>query len=171
MAKTNAKVIECGKCGRRMVVSSDATGGECWRCNSTPPRHGETVAEGKRPASRRLASFVRDECCNYDRRRGECLFEFLQDGDPKCRVCSGDRCGWFEQAVLPIAEQNPKAYSDAAKDYIAVARRWGFNEEAGRVCRSCGVDISPKKLYCPECLVRRRREQYRREKQRQRKVG
>jgi len=172
MAKiAGRKKIDCRKCGAEMEVGGEAVSGVCWHCTSLPSASGVTVAEGKRPASRRLKAFVLAECCNFDRRTSECLFVWLQDENARCRVCSGDRCGWFERAVLPTAELRPQAYGQAAKDYISVARRWGYSETSGRVCGDCGVDIDHKKLFCPECLERRRRDQYRREKQRQRKQG
>ncbi|MHC4072529.1 MAG: hypothetical protein ACYTGS_10930, partial [Planctomycetota bacterium] len=44
--------------------------------------------------SKGLRVFVRDECANYSKHRETCLFT------DSCKVMSGQRCSYFERAVL-----------------------------------------------------------------------
>ena len=47
-----------------------------------------------------IATFVRAECCNHRKSDGCCW-----PNDDSCLVVDSKRCGYFEIAVLPIANQ------------------------------------------------------------------
>ena len=47
-------------------------------------------------------------CANH--KRGRCILK------PECRVLAGQRCVWFEEAVLPAARKET-AHMEAVKEY------------------------------------------------------
>ena len=76
----------------------------------------------------------------------------------------GTRCGYFEKAVLPLAERIPK-YSGVPKQYWrSVATRAGKPVAAitarttgDRLCE-CGAPREAGHTYCPACAKRRKHE-------------
>jgi hypothetical protein len=46
--------------------------------------------------SKGLAVFVRDECANYSKHDEACLFADF------CKVMEGQRCDYFEKAILAV---------------------------------------------------------------------
>ncbi len=56
--------------------------------------------------SKGLTVFVRDECANYNKHDEACLF------DESCKVIAGERCDYFERAVL-----GPPDYKSRLPDY------------------------------------------------------
>jgi hypothetical protein len=49
-----------------------------------------------------LAELARKNCANF--RQGKCIV------CGPCKVCSGNRCTWFHQAVLPLAPELADRY-------------------------------------------------------------
>jgi hypothetical protein len=97
-------------------------------------------------------------CSNYDHRRGGCLF-----GDD-CSVEQGERCSYFERAVLPTAT-DIRTYSQ----YEALC---GIGEplvrREVRKCPDCGSGLRFRQRYCADCSRRRRRKSYRQSRQKKR---
>ena len=102
-------------------------------------------------------------CANYDHHYGGCLFADV------CKVQQGQRCGYFEKAVLPTAADiglKEQVYSlyykhvgieqDVYKIEIGEIRRCpGFNG------KTCGAPLLPRRRYCDKCRDRKRRDDYR----------
>ena len=93
-------------------------------------------------------------CANYDHYYDECLFA------DECLVQQGKRCGYFERAVLPTAEDmglTEQVYSLYEKH---VGIDGGLNREPVRRCPDCGAEIKPRKRYCDDCVRKRRRKTF-----------
>ena len=125
--------------------------------------------------------FAKDDCANL-RKDGICLWSDAQIALPRwfddsptpaeltCRVKAGERCGYFEKFVLPLADQpgpkdDPKRQLRRASARDAYWRQHQLQEEvahpAGRACPDCGAALAYRKRFCPICGARRRREAYR----------
>lgn len=97
-------------------------------------------------------------CANYDHYYGGCLF-----GDT-CKVQDGQRCGYFERAVLPTADAiglKDVVYS-GYEAHTGIAGNGLLKRGQVRRCPDCGDEVGPRQRYCPNCSKRRRRESYRR---------
>lgn len=105
------------------------------------------------PGKSKLRSMVRHQCANY--KAGDDCPLWLNG----CKVTRGRRCEYFERAVLPVAKMNPKDFSAAARSYAAQTQAMGFRGKTkGRRCKQCKARIPPRKQYCSECAMRRKRE-------------
>ena len=103
-------------------------------------------------------------CANLDRHYGGCLL-----GDT-CKVQEGQRCGYFERAVLPTAEAiglKDVVYS-AYEAQVGIAGNGLLKRGQVRRCPDCGNEVGPRQRYCPNCSKRHRRQSYRRARQKQR---
>ena len=106
-------------------------------------------------------------CCNYDTAHGGCLF------DEFCRVERGQRCPWFERAVLPTAVDTSQKEHIYSLYEAHVGLDAPLVREDLRLCPDCGqVELKPRQRYCPNCARKRRREANRRHQAKhRRKVG
>lgn len=105
-------------------------------------------------------------CANFDHHYGGCLF-----GDT-CKVQEGQRCGQFERAVLPTAANiglNEIVYSQYEQQ-VGIAGNGLLPRGQIRRCPDCGDEVGPRQRYCQKCSKRRRRESYRRTREKQRLV-
>jgi hypothetical protein len=105
-------------------------------------------------------------CANFDHHYGGCL---LAD---TCKVQDGKRCGYFERAVLPTAEEiglTDVVYS-AYEAYVGIAGNGLLKRGQVRRCPDCGDEVGPRQRFCPKCSMRRRRQSYRRAREKQRLV-
>ena len=103
-------------------------------------------------------------CANLDRHYGGCLL-----GDT-CKVQDGQRCGYFERAVLPTAESiglKDVVYS-AYEAQVGIAGNGLLKRGQIRLCPDCGDEVGPRQRYCSNCSKRRRRQSYRRAREKQR---
>ena len=97
-------------------------------------------------------------CANYDHHHGGCLF------GETCKVEDGQRCGYFERAVLPTAADvglNDTAYRQYEAQ-VGMAGGGVLKRSQIRRCPDCGDEVGPRQRYCEKCSKRRRRESYRR---------
>lgn len=100
-------------------------------------------------------------CANYDHHYGGCLF-----GDA-CLVEQGKRCGYFEKAVLPTAKDaglREHVYSLYQK-HTGIEACGELDREPAPRCPDCGAELRPRQRYCDACATRRRRQSYRRARQ------
>jgi len=100
-------------------------------------------------------------CGNYDHHYGGCLF-----GD-KCLVQEGQRCEYFERAVLPTAADiglKDVVYS-AYERQVGIAGNGLLKRDQIRRCQ-CGAELKRRQRYCDDCTAKRRRQTYRRSRQR-----
>ena len=105
-------------------------------------------------------------CATYDHHYGGCLFA------ETCKVEEGQRCGYFERAVLPTAADiglNDTVYTQYEQQ-VGIARGGLLKREQVRRCPDCGDEVGPRQRYCPNCSKRRRRESYRRVREKHRSM-
>jgi len=116
-----------------------------------------------------LPLYVRDECANWSSNLKGCL------GGSPCLVLSGERCGYFERAVLPpegypypnrTFVQDPKAEKQVRQEYGLVGGR-RYDPKA-RFCK-CGNPLAKRRRYCNECAAKRKRNSHRKAKHRWRR--
>ena len=93
-------------------------------------------------------------CSNYDHYYGGCLF------DESCKVQSGQRCGYFEKAVLPTAIDTGQ-FENIIRRYKRRCKIEYFDHSTIRTCPDCGNELPANKKYCSTCIVKRRRLTYR----------
>lgn len=101
------------------------------------------------------------ECANWWK-SGACLGP--QQEHDVCLVVAGERCGYFEQCVLPIEhmttdDRKRMAIAKAAAEYKATT------EGPPRLCR-CGKEREKGKKYCPDCRQNARKKTWREHKRR-----
>jgi len=96
-------------------------------------------------------------CANYDHHYGGCLF------GETCRVLDeGQRCGYFERAVLPTAAQigqRDHVYALYEQTTGAIIDRHKTCRKTGdvRPCPDCGASLRPRQRYCDDCSRKRKR--------------
>ncbi|MHC4071533.1 MAG: hypothetical protein ACYSWW_18400 [Planctomycetota bacterium] len=103
--------------------------------------------------SKGLKVFVRDECANYSKHRETCLFA------DSCKVMSGQRCSYFERAVLdpPDYKYRLPGY-DYGKLFAQYAEQTRTEKQQVSVRRcECGTPLRHRQRYCPDCALKRRR--------------
>ena len=78
------------------------------------------------------------------------------------------RCGYFERAVLPTADDigQGQAIRDKYEKAVgvAVAPKEVATTQSDRECE-CGAPLMPRHRYCDRCAAKKRRESYRRRRQ------
>jgi len=101
-----------------------------------------------------LTRFIKDECANFDKHDQECL------SGGACKVLNGQRCGYFEKAVL-----EPQGYPyrlpgyDYGKLFAQYAEQTGANKRKVKARRcECGNPLRSRQRYCDGCAEERRRE-------------
>lgn len=109
-----------------------------------------------------IERFIRDECSNFDKHYQVCV------SDTPCKALNGQRCGFFEKAVL-----GPPDYKFRLPDYdyqklfAQYAELTGTEGQEVQIRRcECGAPLSPRQRYCDKCSKHRAKEANR---QRQRK--
>jgi len=91
-------------------------------------------------------------CANYDHHYSGCLYG-------ACLVEAGQRCGYFEKAVLPIAGEIGQQKIYAAYESLTGADP--LARPQARLCPDCGAELKPRQRYCDDCKRKRRRQSYR----------
>jgi hypothetical protein len=112
-----------------------------------------------------LREFVRDECANYYKHDEACLF-----GD-SCKLMDGQRCDYFEKAVLGPADYKFRLPGyDYQKLFAQYAEQTKAEEQRVSVRRcECGRPLRYRQRFCAVCARKRRLDTYRRP--RQKKAG
>ena len=101
-----------------------------------------------------LKKFVKDLCCNYDRRYKVCI-----DGNP-CKVLVGVQCGYFERAVLGSADYKYRLPGyDFQKLFALYAEHTKTKTQLvnQRVC-DCGSSLRHRQRFCDKCSQKRRKD-------------
>lgn len=101
-----------------------------------------------------LATFVKDECVNFDRHHQTCL-----DSEP-CKVLAGERCGYFEQVVLGSPDYKLRLPDyDYQKLFAEYAERTNAKTQIVRQRRcGCGAPLRFRQRFCDSCSRKRRQE-------------
>jgi hypothetical protein len=106
-----------------------------------------------------IERFIKDECSNYDKHQQTCL------SDKPCKALNGQRCGYFEKAVLgpPDYKYRLPGY-DYAKLFGEYAQLTGAEKQDVKVRRcDCGTPLTrPKQKVCSACKTKNRKATYRR---------
>lgn len=137
-------------------------------------------------AVNRPSAFARADCANLGSRE-RCLGilpESLAPGDgpvravrqARCRLAltPPERCPYFERVVLPLADwPSPKGQPKLQAWRLAAREEYRatFGGREPRKCRKCGGVAAARAQYCEKCRGLRRRQNWRNEKKRQRRVG
>jgi hypothetical protein len=106
------------------------------------------------------ANFKNDVCLGMNIETDLRLTRMKGEGRP-CILSAGERCRYFEECVLPMAEyvndaKKAKTYSGVAFDYRRAHPEMGL--AATRRCPECGKNaIGGGDRYCPECREQRRK--------------
>ena len=101
-------------------------------------------------------------CANFDHQHGGCLFEL----NNTCLVQEGQRCAYFERAVLPTAADiglKELVYSLYAKQ-IGIELDCELISSDIRKCPDCGAELRKRQRYCDECSRKRRMEAQRKKR-------
>ena len=110
--------------------------------------------------------FAQQECANHQP-DGSCLGAVIEEDlsirrcspRPRCRLADGERCGYFEACVAPLARMvtdpwRAAALRDAVTQYHLTTRQ---PAEADRNCPDCGRPMAKGRRYCPTCAAVRRK--------------
>jgi len=99
-----------------------------------------------------LVRFVKDECANYNKH-----YQLCADDKP-CKVLSGQRCGYFEKAVLGPPDYKYKLPDyDYAKLFAQYAEQTKAENQIvkQRLC-GCGKPLRLRQRYCDTCKQKKR---------------
>jgi len=115
------------------------------------------------------------ECANYN---GGCCVMRDTAADPSCMIARGQRCGYFERCILPLADDpsptdDPKLQArriEARAAYLADHPVGRFTSHGRRLCPECGRPIGERRRICDICRRDHRREADRRQKRREREA-
>ena len=111
-----------------------------------------------------LTAFLRDECANYDKHREACLFA------DSCKVMSGQRCSYFERAVLGPPDYPYKLPGyDYAKLFAQYAEQTGADTQKVKQRRcDCGTPLRHRQRHCDSCARIRAKDANRRRQRKHR---
>ena len=101
-----------------------------------------------------LEKFVKNECANYDSHYKICT------DDLPCKVLNGNRCGYFERAVLGPSDYKYRLPDyDYQKLFAQYAEQTNTESQAEKVeqrlCR-CGKSLRLRQRFCYSCSQKRR---------------
>ncbi len=120
--------------------------------------------------------FAQRECCNFA--KGRCLGVYpecfstdttleQQPERDRCLLAEDRRCPFFEQIILPIADQpGPKKTPGLQQRRLGAreaywARHGVVKETKTRQCPDCDGPLGKRQRYCSKCADKRRRATYR----------
>ncbi|MEE9371103.1 MAG: hypothetical protein V3W45_06495 [Sedimentisphaerales bacterium] len=120
-----------------------------------------------------LTTFVRKHCANWDTSSKTCIGvdgEILfHEGD--CLVAQNKPCLYFEKSVFPICDPSYKYATETAQYETLLDLYLKINPniiqteaENIRLC-DCGLPLKPRRRVCDKCAQKRRREAYRKQRQ------
>lgn len=110
-----------------------------------------------------LQSLAKAECCNWFPDGCIKLSTRRSPVAKPCVLLAGERCDWFERAVMPLGDHNyPYALQELVKKYsnaIDSYRYFILSEKKinANICNDCGTQIPPHHRYCDSCKRKRRR--------------
>jgi len=114
--------------------------------------------------SKGLTVFIRDECANYSKHEESCLF-----GD-SCKVMEGQRCDYFEKAVLGPPDYKYKLPGyDYGKLFAQHAEQTKTEKQRVNVRRrECGTPLRHRQRFCDSCAKSRAKDANRRRQKKHR---
>jgi len=121
---------------------------------------------------------AKEHCDNYD--KGSCLGMYYNDDlsvdwsrhcpRAKCLLAENQRCGYFEEIIVPMrmSRETPEAKARADKKDAAVKTylQWhnliSAKTSFKRMCMDCRrVEVEGRARFCHKCARRRKRQSYR----------
>lgn len=103
--------------------------------------------------------FARTECADYD--QGGCLGAAIDNSSchplSECRLHAGERCAYFENYVLPMADRGHAAFIEARGQYRGF-HAMKASGDAAPACSACGQPRAPRKSLCESCARQHRRQ-------------
>lgn len=106
-----------------------------------------------------LTSYAKRECANWEFER--CIMRL----SGICHLDENTPCPWFEKCLIPDVKYEPNAHK--------ILELYGkinpeYKPQTTRNCE-CGNKLLPGERYCTSCRIKRRRNTYKRSKQKSRK--
>ena len=101
-------------------------------------------------------------CANYDGHYGGCLYA------DTCSVQDGQRCAYFERAVLPTAADiglKELVYSLYQK-HVGIEQDCELETGDIRRCPDCSAELRKRQRYCDDCSRKRKLEAQRMKRRR-----
>ena len=142
------KSIPCSSCSRPVPVSESCTRTTCARCVARamcpPPPPAPTTEGQKLPSPSPAIRTAVHLCANF--------ITGLHQADRPCSALQGQRCSWYEQAVLPSA--TVPAIADYQERYI---KNRTEKIDSGKHC-ACGAPVPAGKHLCQKCRIENRKE-------------
>jgi hypothetical protein len=113
-----------------------------------------------------IERFIRDECSNYDKHDQICI------SDKPCKALNGQRCGFFERAVLGPPDYKCRLPDyDYQKLFAQYAELIGEESQDAQQRRcDCGAPLRHRQRYCRKCSKKRAKEANR-ERQRKHRLS
>ena len=154
--------MQCSECDKPVQVGEDAVKATCAICVCKAGAY-RAPDEGEKP--RRIPASVRSlaakECANH--------WQSKHWGERTCTVLTGQRCGYFERAVLPAGtEPAVLGYERMLPNASGNIRR-ALRLHSGRYCE-CGALLPKRRRSCDTCRAAKRRTSYRQAKRRKREL-
>ena len=141
--------MQCSECGTAVQAGEDVIKVTCAICVCKAGAY-RAPEENKKP--RRIPASVRSlvakECANH--------WQGKHWGERACTVLAGQRCGYFERAVLPAgAEPAVLGYERMLPNAAGKVRR-ALQLHSGRYCE-CGALLPKRRRWCDHCAGAKRR--------------
>lgn len=109
------------------------------------------------PKKEGIIGFIKNNCANYDIHYGGCLFA------KTCKAIDKTRCSYLEQKVLPAKPEMLDVYMKHIGQVIALKIK------SVRYC-GCGEHIKPRQRMCKKCSEKRRKDTYRKTRDKKAKL-
>jgi hypothetical protein len=85
------------------------------------------------------------------------MYRFRREGLP-CVLCSGERCSFFEETIVPMRPELPAQAKSLANAVNAYQRKHRL-QSLVRFCPGCGeTPLLARQRFCADCRAKRRRE-------------
>jgi hypothetical protein len=85
------------------------------------------------------------------------MYRFRKEGLP-CLLCSGERCSYFEEIIVPMRLERPAEGKSLASAVNAYQRKHRL-QSLLRFCPECGeTPLLARERFCADCRARHRRE-------------
>lgn len=89
-------------------------------------------------------------CASFDHHYGGCLYA------ETCSVQDGNRCRYFEDAVLPTAAEISLSESIHSLYQAHIGMAGDMRKSETRPCPDCGGELLPRQRYCSDCKRKRK---------------
>jgi hypothetical protein len=111
-----------------------------------------------RAAKAQCDNYQPDGSCLGIASRGDLsMYRFRKEGLP-CHLCSGERCSYFEEIIVPMRLERPVEAKSLASAVSAYQRQHRL-QALLRFCPKCGeTPLQARERLCADCRAKHRRE-------------